>query len=400
MPRRADINVETGVITAHWNGAGTNYIVQANNGYYYMVSTDALSDVSFRKSADGITWGNAVAVFAGTATNLAIWYDRWTDTSGTLGDLIHCVYTESATDDTLYRTINTASSDALSTQTVIFAGASTAGGGHLSVTRAVGGNVYCKTVIDAGAEGGFYRLPTANVPNGAWDAARTVDEAIATTDLMILLPDYDAADTQDILAFFWDASANEVSRKLYDDSANSWAETSIAGSMFEVAATTAFSNFAAAPDPTNTRHLLVAWSNTDTNLADLRCWTVDASTITEVTNVVLNSTDDQGLAAIGIDTSTGYWHVFYAGASAGGETWNTAVNVYTKVSQDSGSTWGPETLMTSTNLGARTLRTLYTAPRFTGPPIVAYVVDGAQVDDLKVNVDMVEPRASLMLGVI
>ena len=36
-----------------------------------------------------------------------------------------------------------------------------------------------KLLIDAGAEGGFFRLPNANVPNGAWDAARTtVFEAI------------------------------------------------------------------------------------------------------------------------------------------------------------------------------------------------------------------------------
>ena len=398
MARRADVNVETGIITAHWNGAGTNYIVKAANGSYYMVSIDSLSDVSFRKSSDGVTWSKATVIFAGTATNLAIWYDRWTDTTGTLGDRIHVVYTESATDDTLYRTINTASSDALSTQTVIFAGASTATGGHLSVTRAVGGNVYCKTVIDAGAEGGFYRLPTANVPNGAWDAARTVDETIATTDQMILLPDYDAADTQDIMAIFWDASADEISRKLYDDSGNSWSEASIATSMVDSVATTAFPHFAVAPDPDNTRHVLVAWSAIDLANADLRCWTVDASSITEVTNVVLNSTDDQGLCAIGIDTSTGWWHVFYAGASDGSETWNTSMNIYTRVSQDGGTTWGPETRMTGGATG--TIRHLYTCPRFTGPPIVAYVVDGAQVDDLKVNVDMTEPRTALMLGVI
>jgi hypothetical protein len=256
-----------------FNGAGTNYLIHANNGSMYLVYFDDLSDVVFVKSTDGVTWSNPTLVFAGTGTNLSVWYDRWSNISA---DLIHCAYTESATDDTLYRTINTGSSDALSTQTVIFAGASTASGGHLSITRAVGGNVYCKTVIDAGAEGGFYRLANANVPNGAWDAARTVDEAIATTDMMILAPDYDAADNQDIMAIFWDASANEISRKLYDDSANTWSETSIATSMTEQAATTSFPHFAIAPDISNTRHILVAWSGVDILNADLRCWTVDA----------------------------------------------------------------------------------------------------------------------------
>lgn len=384
-------------VAAHWNGAGTNYIVKAANGYWYMVFIDSLNDVSFKKSLDGVTWSQStLAATAGTTTNLAVWYDRWTDPTGTLGDRIHMVFTDSGNDDTFYRTINTASSDALSTQTTIFLGASTAAGGHLSVTRAVGGNVYCKTVIDAGAEGGFYRLPTANVPNGAWDAARTVDETIATLDQMILLPDYDAADTQDIMAVFWDASANEVSRKLYDDSGNSWSETSIASSMTELSTATAFANFAVAPDPANTQHVLVAWSATDAANADLRCWTVDASTITEVTNVVLNSTDDQGLCAIAIDDDTGYWHAFYCGASGGSETWNTALNVYTKVSTDSGTTWGPETKV---NVGGTaTIRHLYTAPVFTGDWKVAWVVD-AQTDDLVISSCVQQPRASLLLGV-
>ena len=227
-----------------------------------------------------------------------------------------------------------------------------------------------------------------------------MDEAIATLDQMILLPDYDAADTQDIMAIFWDASADEISRKLYDDSANSWAEASIATSMTELGTGTAFANFAVAPDPTNTRHVLVAWSATDTLNADLRCWTIDAGAITEVTNVVLNSTDDQGLCAVGIDTVTGYWHAFYGGKSDGSETWNTALNIYTKVSRDAGTTWGPETKMTTGTADTATLRHLFTCPRFTKAPIFAYMRDGAQTDDLRVNIDMTEPRATYVAGVV
>lgn len=357
-------------------GAGTNYIVQTPSGVLYMVYCDTGSDVAFKKSSDGgDTWSAPTVVFAGTVTNLSIWYDRW---SNIAAGLIHCAYSESATDDTLYRTINTESSDALSTQTSIFAGTSTATGGHLSITRAVGGNVYCKTVIDAGAEGGFYRLPNANVPNGAWDAARTVDETIATTDMMILLPDYDAADTQDILAIFWDASANEISRKLYDDSANTWSETSIAASMTDVAATASFPHFDIAIDIANTRFFLAAWSAVDTLNADLRCWIIDASTITEVTNIVLNSTDDQGLVGLTYCADIGRLYAFYCGASGGSETWSTAVNVYMKISDDDGTTWGPETKLTGVNSGARasySIPWLAACPRWLGyaPPPVAFL---------------------------
>lgn len=346
--------------TATFIGAGHPYMVKANNGALYAIFVDQAIDVVYKKSTNGgLTWSPAVAVFAGSATAVAVWYDRWSNISA---DLIHIVYQESGTDDTLYRTINTASSDALSTQTVIFAGASTAGGGHLSVTRSVGGNVYCKTVIDAGAEGGFYRLPNANVPNGAWDAARTVDETIATTDQMILLPDLTAADNQDIIAIFWDGSAEEISRKLYDDSGNSWSETSIATSMTDVAATTAFPNFNASVDLTNSQIILVAWSAADGANADLKCWTITNSAITEKTAVVSNGTDDQGLCAITIDTATEDWYVFYAGKSDGSETWTTSLNIYYKRSTDDGTTWGNETKLTQ---GTRDTRWISVSPRNT-----------------------------------
>lgn len=396
MPRRATVMVGATTGAIQYSGAGTIYVVRANNGSYYMVYVDQGSDVTYRKSSDGITWGDGITVFTGTVTNLSIWYDRWTN--GITTDYIHIAYTESVTDDTLYRTIDTGSSDALSTQTSIFAGASTANGGALSICRARGGNVYCATMIDAGTEGGFFRLPNANVPNGAWDAARATVWEAASSDMIILMPGW-AADSQDMMAFFWDASANEISRKLYDDSANTWGETSIAASMTDVAATTTFPHFAGAPDDSNSQNLLVAWSAVDTANADLRCWTVTESAITEVTNVVLNSTDDQGFAAISIDTDDQSWHVFYGGSSNGAETYSTAMNVYRKVSKDSGTTWGPETSLQTMTRG---LNWLVTAPRISGVPIIAMhlTLSGATFNDICVNVSIAQPRATYIPGIM
>lgn len=395
MSNRADIAL-CSISGNHYSGAGTNYYVETPSGVLYMVYVDTLNDIAFKKSTDGgFSWTYPTTIYTGTAVQVSIWYDRWSNISA---GLIHCVYTEAGTDDTLYRTINTESSDALSTQTVIFAGTSTATGGHLSVTRAVGGNVYCKTVIDAGAEGGFYRLPNANVPNGAWDAARTVDETIATTDQMILVPNLTAADTQDIMAIFWDASADEISRKLYDDSANSWAETSIATSMVDSTAATAFPHFNIAMDITNNQVVLVAWSAIDTANADLRCWKITDSSITEVTNVVLNSTDDQGLAAIDIDPfNSSLWTVYYSGASGGGETFPTAINVYMKQSTDGGTTWGSETLVTIPI--ATGYRGLFTVPyRYTSRQVLG-IIRGGTIPEILLNRSIVSPRVNLQIGV-
>jgi len=379
---RADISIYV-TNTAMYSGGGTQYFIKANNGYLYVVWIDGAQDVVFKRSTDGgYTWSAPTTVFTGTVTALSVWYDRW---SGLTTDYISIAWQESATDDTLFRTINTGSSDALSTQTSIFAGTDTAGGGHLSIARSRGGNVYCDTVIDAGAEGGFFRLTNANFPNGAWDAALTSPEALATQDQIILVPGW-AADNNDMMAFFWDASANEVSRYLYDDSANTWGETSIATSMNDLVVTNGIPCFAATVDIANSRNLLVAWSAVDTLNSDLRCWHVTESAITEVTNVVLNSTDDQGLCSIAIDTDTEDWYVFYCGKSDGSETWNSSLNVYYKKSTDDGTTWGAETVLTSS---AYAMRCIWAIPRVDSANVLSVLYfDGLTTPEIKVSLEL------------
>lgn len=398
LRRRADVPIHT-TTAGNYNGGGVQYIVQTTTGDLYVIFIDSGSDVVYRKSIDGgLTWQPDVNIYTGTTTGLSVWYDRWSNISA---GLIHLAYMESATDDVFYRTINTESSDALSTQTTIIALTSTAYPSIISICRARGGNVYCGVYIDVGAEGGFYRLPNANVPNGAWDAARaTIGEGDTTApgDHWVLMPGW-AADNQDMMAFYWDESASEISRKLYDDSANSWAETSIAASMTILTPGSGFAQLAGAVDISNSRNLLVAWSAADTLNADLRCWHITESAITEVTNVVQNSTDDQGFCAISIDTIRGGWCVFYGGASAGGETFNTAMNVYAKCSMDSGSTWGPETKLTESAMSVWQLSAI---PRVlvstsTPPPVLMYTAGGV-LPDMRINVDRTTPNARTMIG--
>jgi hypothetical protein len=390
---RADVRVSN-IIADNWTGAGTQYKVQTPAGVLYHVYVDDLQDVVFSKSIDGgLTWNPTTTLHAGTVTSLAVWYDKW---SGLAGGLIHCAFASSVTDDAHYRTIDTENSDAVSTQTVIFAGASTLAGGMITLARARGGNVYCRVCIDAGSEGGFFRLPNANVPNGAWDAARTINEALATTDQGILLPGW-AADNQDMMLFFWDASANGISRQLYDDSANSWAEAAIIadGSAVDTTAASGFPHWDAVVDIANSQNLLLAWSAIDAANADLRIFKVTESAITELTNVVLNSTDDQALAALALDTRNGDLYAFYVGKSDGSETWTVGVNVYMKVSTDDGATWGPETLLTKY---ARDVRSLTTVPRFAGAPIV-FLADQTAIgrDYMTANVLLQTGHRSMVL---
>jgi hypothetical protein len=335
--------------------AATNYLIETPSGVKYRVFSDSpSSDVYFIKSTNnGFTWNDPVLVSSAiTCTYLTVWYDRW---SGINGDLIHCAYIDDTNDIVLYRNINAGSSDALSTEYTIWDFTSQAAGGCLSLTRTRGGNLICGMTVDAGVEN-FAKKSTDVGVN--WTDIAALGEAI--NDQVILLPGF-AADNQDAIAIFWDATASELSRKLYDDSANSWGESSIATSMTMIASSTSYPHFAAAVDITNSQILLVAWSNVDTLNADLRCWKITESEITEVTNVVLNSTDDQGFCSIGIDTNTNYWYVFYGGKSDGSEVY-PAVNIYYKVSMDAGVNWGSETQLT--NAVIQVLKSIISCPRF------------------------------------
>src|SRR3990167_1931816 len=328
-------------VLAQQNGAGTNYLVETSAGILYQVYIDGNSDVSFSKSIDsGKTWDAPVTIFTGTTVQLSVWFGPW---SGLANGLIYCAYTESDTDDVLFRTINTASADALGTQTTIFAGASASTtSGCLSITASRGGNLICSGCIDTGFES-FAKKSTDS--GASWGNIASPYEA--TTDQLILAPGF-AADNQDILCIYWDADADEISRKVYDDSGDSWVETSIATGMVELPAGSGFPNFAIAVDLSGTRLILAAWSAVDLLNADLRCWFVSESAITETTTpVVSNSTDDQGLCAVSLDTTNGDIYVFYGGNTNGSSTFTTSLPINYKKTDDDGATWGSETNMTA-----------------------------------------------------
>lgn len=352
--------------TGNYTGAGTAYPVVTAAGAIYDTFVNVASDAVYSKSSDGgASFGAEVLLRASTMSQIAVWYDRW---SGIAGGLIHTVFTDSG-GDVWYRSIDTENADTLSTAVRVFDGVSPLAGGALSIARARGGNLYVKACVDAGTEGGFFRSTDA----GATWAARTDSEALATQDQWILLPGW-GADNQDMMMFFWDASADEISRVLYDDSADTWAETSIATTMVDRPASNDYPHFAATVDTSNSRNLLAAWPATDTANADLRCWHITDSAITEVTNVVLNSVDDQGFCAIAIDTSTEDWYVFYGGQSSGNDTFNSSMSLFYKKSTDDGSTWGAETEIGT--IGRQNLRAMWAVPRVDsagGVPLLKWI---------------------------
>jgi len=357
MPAIKDVVVST-TTTSQFTGGSTNYVVEKPNGDLYVFLTTGLNNIVYHKSTDhGITWGNPVGILtAGGAVAVAVWYDRW---SGISGDVIHIAYIETTNDNVEYRSLD-ASTDTLSASpVVILSGTSTAAGGALSITRARGGNIGVLYCIDAGAEHGF----AVSTDAGATFTGKNSATEAATTDQWILLPGW-GADNQDLMCFFWDASANEISRKLFDDSANSWAETSIATLFYDTLASTLWANWAAAVDLTNSVNVLIAWNEDNLTGARFTCWTVTESAITAKTDVIASSGGWQGFAGLAIDTVTEQWWAFYLGDGTSAESFPIG-NIYAKISADSGTTWGPQFKWTAyASASAPSVSALFICPRF------------------------------------
>ncbi len=378
---------------AFWVGGGTNYPIQKNGepDTFYIVYMDGVSDVVYIKSTDGgKSWSNPIAVFVGTARTVAVWYDRW---SGRSSDKVRIAYTEDINSDILYRDLDI-STDTLGTETTVFNGASSGGNGALTIVTGRDGRIAVAGSIDAGLEDGAW----SSTDDGAtWGDTIADPSEGGSTDQYFLLPGWNA-DQADLMLVFGDASANGLSVKRYDDSANTWTETAIIadGSFIDTTPANTYPHVACVADLANSRNIIAAWTQVDTANADLRCFIIDDTTITETSaNVVLNSSDDQGLAAVAIDIDTGAWWVFYAGKSDGSETWFSSVKIYFKISTDDGSNWSAEQALSKQTRGTAWMAC---TPRFSRKFLVAFHSD-LVTDQIVVSADVMQPRARMAIGV-
>lgn len=364
---QADIMIQSNVSNNMRAGCQQSPVHRKANGTLYTFLIDGGNiDLQYTRSNDGgLSWSDLSAVFAGTAAIYATWAD-W-QTPGDTGTKIHIAYMETDNDDVSYCNLDVAT-ESLSTPVVVAALVSGTGNNAstmISITKARGGNLLIGFDIDGGTETGFYRSTDGGVN---WTSRANLNEA-ASSDYYLLAPGFNVSDSQDIMAIFWDRSASEISRKIYDDSADSWAESSISGSMTAIASTTCVPHFALTVDATNSRLVLIAWSNRDTANADLKTWWITEAAITAKTDVVTDSTDDQQMCSIGLATDTGYLYAVYGGKSDGSETAGTSIGIYYKVSTDNGATWGSETVLSANN---RNYDCLYTTPIFTGTFVAVF----------------------------
>lgn len=314
-------------------------VEHAATRYAFYINQDA--DLVYRKSPNrGKSWGNEVVIHASQVYRVTVWFDRWTP--GDSGTTVHIWEIDATSNDVIYFSLDV-STDTLGNGgagIVVFGGVSASSGStQLAGAKAVGGNLLCVFNLDGGTEVGSYRSTDAGA---TWASRADANEAAA--DFYLLFPGNEA-DNQDMWLVYWDVSANEISLKVYDDSANSWGETSISGSMVDAVQGDRYSQMAAAVRASDGHLLLAAWNASDAAAADMQTWDINgAASITAKTNVVTDA-DNCVLALITISPA-GTVFCTYAGLSDGsqsvGTAATTAVGIYQKASTDGMATWGPE----------------------------------------------------------
>lgn len=337
----ADITIESsgGGITNESTQPRSLVWVNKNTGY--LIGKDSQLDLNYYKTTDGgENWGSAVQLENNATNNLAIWYDKWTD--GDSGTLIHVAWIDVTTDDIEYRTIDT-SDDSLSSVVTVFSGSSTTGttgdwtGWCISITKARGGNIYVGGWIDTSGENGFWRSTDGG---SSFGSRATVCDGNAV-DRIMFMPGSEA-DNQDIWCFYQDVDANEITLKVYDNSGDSWSESSQIAGMIE---NSDFFGFDCVERFSDNHVILVLWDRHNaiaTPDPALECYDVtDSSTWTQKTNI--KSGDSiYGICAILLDQATDNLYVAYQTSTSTG-------HIKYKSSSDGGTTWGSETDLSVTN---------------------------------------------------
>lgn len=308
-------------------------------GYVFFVPLVTADKVQYSKTTDGgATWGAGVDIVDVADNELFrfhVWFDK--NTPGDSGTKIHVVYQCWGNDSIRYRSLDTAS-DTLGTEVTIATGITytpnTASwvACNISITKAKGGNLYVS--FGGNTDVLIYRSTDAGVN---WTARTAVGEG--AIDVVLLMP-ANTSDTQDICAIFDDVSANAISVKVYDDSANTWGETAIAAMVDNLLV----NNFAASVRHSDGHVLLAFWNAYDTTTADLQTYDITVATVgagnatvTAKTNVVTDS-PESAQCCVFIDQAT---DDVYIGYLKGG-TWTATVGVFYKLSTDDMGTWGSE----------------------------------------------------------
>ncbi len=300
----------------------------------YVSSTDNLR---YAITDDGgATWTDNKTIVNGGVEQFACWFDR--ETPGDTGTLVHVVWVDNTgsagSEDCHYNYVDI-DADSIGTERTVDGSitvSTTSQNNRLGITKTVSGNII--TAFSTQTEIQCNRSTDLFVSSN--DVRSDVFETAIEEDQILLFP-ANTGDNDDACAIFWDRSADEISVKMYDESGNSWTETSISGSM--VASTFRAGNMDASVRHSDNHILLAAHSGEDTAGDDIKTWdlTVDSISTPTVTAKadMVSSQAESGLIGMVINQQTDDVYVAYAK----GGTYLSSTDVVFYKSTDGMANW-------------------------------------------------------------
>ena len=341
----ADVTIEAAAHSASFIIANRGCVFWTTSLIGYVIYVDANNDLVYRKTTDGgVNWSAANALVTGTVFA----YDCWADwqTKDDAGTKIHFACVDDSSDDILYGYLDTSDDSEYTGKIEDCQGTGAIYVGieriihYISIAKTRGGNlaVACR-YRDANATATYFYIFYTS-PDGATWTSKTSPWEAANADYILLFP-ANLVDNQDLWGVFWDASANEISLKTYDNSNNDWttiAEASIATSMAEAVYYLQMDGVIRLSDG---HLLLAAWNLYDNVTSDLMTWDItDAGTITGKGGILTDSAESF-LVSLFINQNTNDVYAAYAKGTAVLDL----VAIFYKKSTDGMATWGGETAM-------------------------------------------------------
>ncbi len=233
---------------------------------------DGSNIVMFRTTDAGVGWGSPITVRTGTVRALNCFFDR--EVPGDTGTLVHLAFADRAGTDSIYYIevdVNDGSVGTLRTVDATVTVDNFAQNNRVAITKTVSGNLLIG--YSTQTEIGFARATDAgeNWTTGLNDVYETATEE----DWAIGFP-ASTADDDDAAFIFGDRSASTLTVKMWDNSAGTFTETAILGTItLDLAAR----DFDAAVRHSDTFIVGATHINSDTTGDDILVFTVDPDSI-------------------------------------------------------------------------------------------------------------------------
>lgn len=332
----ADIKI--GDVRAAWETLDVRgiYWISTSIGacFYRGDSTDFTLRMA-RTINGGVSWTETDII---PSVPFVSFFDCWFDiqTPGYSGTIIHIAYLDADNDEARYLTVDLSDATVSSIDvitTIDVDGVSANNRIYLTQTR--NGNLV--TTFQSANANLTYKSTNGGT---SWSSIALLMEASSVDDAIRMFP-ANTGDDSDVCALFMDFSANTLSIKMYDDSANTWTETSVSAAYANVSSTD--DRVLDASLRISDGHIIaVANNRQNDSLHDMNSYDINPNSISSVPFIekaeVITNSDTHGGCGIIIDQNTDDVYICYLK----GGTWATALDVYYRKSTDDLTSWGTE----------------------------------------------------------